>query len=385
MNRRTISTDEYQFALSIFEREFPPRDIITITDETGLGDRPYVRPTVDGHIRINIGSLYDKCLDSDTNKALFAHELTHAWQIEHYGLAWYGKEALGNQVIDPILNNDSYNYQCDPSKTLGDYNAEQQGEIVKDYFKKDPCATTIARKTLSSNTWKLLIGSDGTDITVDENGTYYLVNTAGLIYKYGTDDWDQLPGSAGKTIAANAGRVCLVNRPGDMYELISNSWQKLNGSDAVDIAIDSDGTIWMVNTAGKIYSRNGNTWEQMPGSDGRRISAGGGQVWLTNSEGEIYQYNSNAWTQMSGSDAFDIAVSNDGKIFLTNTVGKIYERNSDHWDQLDGSDGRAVSGNNGKLVVINSKGRLYYREYAKRNTRVDIQDIQVDVSRSFNV
>jgi len=76
MKRRTISTDEYQFALSIFEREFPPRDIITITDETGLSDRPYVRPTIDGHIRINIGKLYDKCLDSDANKALFAHELT---------------------------------------------------------------------------------------------------------------------------------------------------------------------------------------------------------------------------------------------------------------------------------------------------------------------
>ena len=381
MKRRTISTEEYQFALSIFEREFPPRDIITITDDTGLGDRPYVRPTINGHIRINMGSLYDKCLDSDSNKARFAHELTHAWQIEHYGLIWYGKEALGNQVIDPLLNNDAYSYTCDPSKTIGDYNAEQQGEIVKDYFKGDPCATTIARKTLVSNTWKLLIGSDGTDITVDENGTYYLVNTAGFIYKYGINDWERLSGSDGKSIAANGGRVCLVNDPGDMYELIDNSWHKLNGSDAVDIAINNDGTLWMVNTAGKIYCRNGNTWKQMPGSDGRRISAGGGQVWLTNSEGEIYQFSGSKWTQMSGSDAYDIAVSNDGKIFLTNTVGKIYQRKNDAWEQLDGSDGRAVSANKGKLVLVNTKGRLYYREYAHTDIRNHIPHLPVDITR----
>jgi hypothetical protein len=382
MKRRTISTEEYQFALSIFEREFPPRDNITITDETGLGNRPYVRPTINGHIRINMGSLFNKCLDSDANKASFAHELTHAWQIEHYGLIWYGKQALENQVIDPLLNNNAYDYTCDPAKTIGDYNAEQQGEIVKDYFKGDPCATTIARKTLPSATWKLLIGSDGTDITVDEKGTYYLVNTAGLMYKYEINDWKRLTGSAGKAIAANAGRVCLATRSGDMYELINDSWQKLNGSDAVDIAINNDGTLWMVNTAGKIYCRKGNTWKQMPGSSGRRISAGGGQVWLTNSDGKIYQYSGSKWTQMSGSDALDIAVSNDGKIFLTNTVGKIYERNNDHWDQLDGSDGRALSANNGKLVLVNSKGRLYYRDYA--DIRNPITHLSVDLTRALH-
>lgn len=363
MNMRTISTDEYQFALSIFEREFPPRDTITVTDETGMDDRPYVRPTVDGGIRINLGSLYDKCLDSDDNKSVFAHELTHAWQIEHYGLVWYGKEALGNQVIDPLLNNDAYSYVCDPSKTLGDYNAEQQGDIVKDYFKKDPCATTVARKTLASATWKLLIGSDGADISVDENGIFYLVNNAGLIFKYDTNDWSQLSGSSGRAIAANGGRVCLVNDQGDIFELINNSWQKLNGSDAVDIAINNDGTVWIVNSGGMIYSLDGDSWKQMPGSSAKRIAAGGGQVWLTNSEGEIYSYNGSAWDQMSGSDAMDISVSNDGNIFLTNSAAKVYKRFNDSWEQLDASGGRAIAANSGKVVLVNTVGRLYFMDY----------------------
>jgi hypothetical protein len=117
--KRTISAEEYQFALSLFQREFPPRDQITITDETGFGNRPYVRPTVgqivgEGYIRINLGRNYDNPLSSRSVKGLFAHELTHAWQIEHYGLTWYGRQAVRNQVIA----GDSYTYNCNPNKKL---------------------------------------------------------------------------------------------------------------------------------------------------------------------------------------------------------------------------------------------------------------------------
>src|SRR5687767_10950373 len=59
---RTISTAEYQFALSLFQREFPPRDQITITNGTGLKGAYYVRPLTNGNIRINMGNLYDNLL-----------------------------------------------------------------------------------------------------------------------------------------------------------------------------------------------------------------------------------------------------------------------------------------------------------------------------------
>ena len=82
--KRRITTSEYQFALSIFQREFPPRDHITITDETGFGGATYVRPTVgelvgDGYIRMNLGRGYSNPLSSDFIET-FVHELTHAWQ-----------------------------------------------------------------------------------------------------------------------------------------------------------------------------------------------------------------------------------------------------------------------------------------------------------------
>jgi hypothetical protein len=52
---------------------------------------------------------------------------------------------------------------------------------------------------------------------------------------------------------------------------------------------------------------------------------------------------------------------------------------------LDGSDGRRVSANNGKLVLVNSAGRLYYRDYAKQPIRTGIPHKPVDISRSFNI
>jgi hypothetical protein len=361
---RTISAAEYHFALSVFQREFPPRDEITITNFTGLKGAYYVRPTIDGHIRINMGNLYDQLLANDANKAMFVHELTHAWQIEHYGLVWYGHQAFDNQV----LPGNPYPYDCDERKTLSDYNAEQQGDIVKHYFQGKPCPSAIAKKTMVSNTWKLLIGSDGRDMTVDETGAYWLVNTAGIIYRYNGNDWQRLAGSDGSAIAANAGQVWLVNTAGLIYQWQGAAWKQMPGSSARDIAVNSDGTVWMVNSAGKIYKFNGSSWNQLQGSDGRRIAAGGGQVWLINSVGKIYQYNGSGWTQKTGSAGRDITVANDGTIFLTNTAGIIYQWNGNGWNQLDGSDGVAVAANNGTFTLINTKGRLYYRVYNKPGT-----------------
>jgi Tectonin domain len=359
-SEREITTAEYQFALSIFEREFPPKDMITITNSTGLGNRPYVRPSINGGVQMNLGSIYSNPLATDSSRGAFAHELTHAWQIEHYGLAWYGKEALNNQVI----HDGNYEYVCDAKKTLGDYNAEQQGDIVRDYFFKQSCPTAVARP-LRSATWKLLTGSDAVDMTVASDGTYYMVNSAGIIYNYdaAVTEWKKMPGSSGKAIAANAGKVCMVNTVGKIYQLAGNAWVQMSGSAAKDIAIENDGTIWMVNAVGKIYRYNGSTWKQMPGSDAVRISAGGGFVVIINKIGKIYSFNGTGFTQIAGSAGRDIAASTDGKIFLTNTAGKIYQWNGTGWTQLDGSDGSIVAANNNKLAMVNKKRRMYLRVY----------------------
>jgi Tectonin domain len=369
---RRITTDEYQFALSIFQREFPPKDQIFISSGTGLGGALFVRPTINGNIRMHLGALSTRALTTPANKAYFAHELTHAWQIEHYGLPWYFREAIHNQLVE---GRSSYEYVCDLHKTLGDYNAEQQGEIVRFYVlgmlghadsvHDGRCEARILAKTLPSKTWLLLTGSDAVDVAVDSDATQYMVNTAGLIYQYANDDWKQLDGSDGLAIAANGGFVMLVNKAGLIYQRSRGRWKKLPGSDAVDIAVTADGNAFMVNSAGKIYAYHpsANQWSAMSGSDASRISAAGGEVWMVNRAGKIYRYASNSWTQMSGSSGQDITVSSEGNVFLTNHDGKIYSRGSNSWRQLDGSDGAAVSANAGRLVMVNKKGRLFSRTY----------------------
>ena len=357
---RQISTAEYQFALSIFQREFPPRDEIFISNQTGFEDRAYVRPTINGNIRMYMGNYFDHLLLNKNNKAFFAHELTHAWQIEHYGLVWYGKEALVNQVIDPS----SYDYTCSLSKTIGDYKAEQQAEIVRNYVLGKDCERKLVEKTMFSKTWKLLIGSDARDVAVDSDGTYYMVNRIGNIYKYKDNDWEKLNGSDGLAISANGGKVFMVNTSGYIYQRLNNAWKKLPGSDAVDITVATDGNVFMVNSIGKIYNYHSSVgWKQMAGSDAARIATGHGEIWMVNTAGKIYRMAGADWVKMAGTDGRDITVTNDGKVFLTNRVGKIYQRTGNTWVQLEGSDGVTIAANNHKVVMANTKGRLYFRTY----------------------
>lgn len=379
---RAITTEEYLFALSLFPREFPTQFEITITDEVSPANGAYyVRPTVGGiigagYIRMNVGNLYENCL---ANRVIFAHELTHAWQIKHYGLPWYIKEFAGNHIFCNIktaianktkgtqyewIKEGGYAYTCDVNKKLDDYNAEQQGDIVSHYYLKDACETNIASRALSSATWKLMIGSDAKDVAQSDNGNLYITNTAGKIYQYNGVEWGQLQGSDAVSIAANAGKVVMANTAGKIYQLQNSSWQQMPGSDAVDVAVNNNGAIWMVNRVGKIYNYDGSKWQQMPGSDAIRIAAGGGMVYIVNNTGKIYKYTGNAWLQIVGSDARDIGVDNNGLTFITNTVGKIYQYSGNgYFNQLDGSDGKMLSANNGKLVMINSTGRIFYRQF----------------------
>lgn len=365
IKKRKISVDEYHFALSLFPREFPTRDEITITDDTSPANGAYfVRPTVgglvgEGYIHMNMGKYFDDCLQ---DKALFAHELTHVWQIRHFGVAWYTKEFLANHVFCT----GAYEVTCVENKNLGDYNAEQQGVLVSRYYlQSDRCAVNVVKRALETHTWSLMIGSSGRDVSINNQGTIYLTNSVGNIYSYNGREWIQMPGSDGLRIAANYNRVLLVNTSGRIYEWSGSVWNQLSGSSGSDIAVNSNGDAWLVNSVGKIYKLVGNSWRQMPGSDGKRIAAGGGQVWLVNTVGDIYKFNasSNKWTQMPGSDGKDITVSNDGKVFLTNTAGKIYQLNGNSWTQLDGSDGASLSANNGKLLLINTEGRIYKRDF----------------------
>ena len=356
--KRLISTDEYHFALKLFPRQFPKQGDIYITNGDCMGN-PCVVPDGIEDVYVNMKDHYENPL---ANPSLFAHELTHVWQYEHFGRAWYLREFLGNHVF---CSGDPYDVKCDENKKFAFYNAEQQGTLVEMYYESDPCATKVVEKAVGTDTWRLMIGSNGRDITVSEKGELYLTNTKGSIYNYDGRKWNKLSGSSGSSIAANSGKLFLINTKGSIYQRSGENWTKLSGSNGRDIAVNSNGEVWLVNTKGTIYKRSGSDWKKMPGSNGARIAAGAGQVWLVNTGGKIYKYDAarSKWNQMPGSKGRDITISNKGKVFLTNKDGKIYQFNGKGWTQLDGSSGKNLAANRGKLVLLNTKGRIYERDF----------------------
>jgi hypothetical protein len=62
----------------------------------------------------------------------FIHEMTHVWQVHNtrMGLSWI-TDALVSQTFNSLLG-DAYDY--DAGKSFGDYNLEQQGDIVADWY-----------------------------------------------------------------------------------------------------------------------------------------------------------------------------------------------------------------------------------------------------------
>jgi hypothetical protein len=64
------------------------------------------------------------------------HELTHVWQYQHSGTS-YISVSLGEQIVAAIgrgSRNFAYAYTIESNQTFFDFNPEQQGSIVENYF-----------------------------------------------------------------------------------------------------------------------------------------------------------------------------------------------------------------------------------------------------------
>lgn len=64
--------------------------------------------------------------------SVFIHEMTHVWQDQNRPIKDMTLEVLSLFLESPSY--DVYDYTIDTNKKLTDYNIEQQGDIVEDYF-----------------------------------------------------------------------------------------------------------------------------------------------------------------------------------------------------------------------------------------------------------
>jgi hypothetical protein len=139
MAERIISHAEINLASTVFQGRLPYH-LIRIKDDLGLEGRPWTEPGVFGNYILHMGpTAYNNCASTGswipgTNlkriNVVFIHELTHVWQGFH-GLN-YVLSSLVNQCCGAFTGVNPYTYTV--GKNWSQYNAEQQGKIVEDWF-----------------------------------------------------------------------------------------------------------------------------------------------------------------------------------------------------------------------------------------------------------
>jgi hypothetical protein len=126
------------------------------------------------------------------------------------------------------------------------------------------------------------------DIGVGADGTVWVTNPAGFIYRYDGTNFHLIPGSASRIAVDPSGNAWVVNSGGFIYRFNGSFFVNVPGI-ASDIGVGADGTVWVVNPAGFIYRYNGTNFNLVAGL-GSAISVDPvGQPWVVNSSGLIYR------------------------------------------------------------------------------------------------
>jgi hypothetical protein len=142
IDQRPMEQHERDFADEVFEGQID-YDRILLTNLTGLAGKAFVAPGPGSVIFVNLGDAYDKPKEWKFNSTktqerpaghLFIHELTHAWQHcnDSFTPLLYC-EYLNDQAWAQVDRPSVYGYgQAD--RAWGDYNTEQQANIVADWY-----------------------------------------------------------------------------------------------------------------------------------------------------------------------------------------------------------------------------------------------------------
>ena len=142
-----------------------------------------------------------------------------------------------------------------------------------------------------------------------ENGTPWVVNSNGNIFRRTGGSWQMLPGLA-KDIGVGAdGSVWVIGMDStgggySIHQWNGSNWTRIDGG-AIRIAVAPDGNPWVVNSNDNIFRRTGGSWQMLPGL-AKDIGVGAdGSVWVigTDSTGGgygIHRWNGSNWTKIDG-------------------------------------------------------------------------------------
>jgi hypothetical protein len=187
--------------------------------------------------------------------------------------------------------------------------------------------------TWNDSKWDMISGF-GSDIAVEPNGTPWITNSGGQIYKRSSNGWQGIPGCARDIgVGANGSAWilgCKQTGAGN-FEILSwqgSGWNRVEGA-ATRIAVEPNGTPWIVNSRGQIYKRNGNAWQQVPGC-AKDIGVGeNGSAWILGCKQvaaggfEILYRKGTGWNKVPGA-ATGIVVEPNGTPWVISIEGKVF-------------------------------------------------------------
>lgn len=141
-----------------------------------------------------------------------------------------------------------------------------------------------------------------TGISVGAGGAVWLiandsVNGGHSIYEYTNQTFTKVAGGAIDVAVAPDGTPWVVNSYGTIFKRVNGSWQAIPTGLASDIAAGGDGSIWIIGTDNVpgghgIYKYNGSGWTKYPGGAVDISVDPNGVPWVANNVQQIFRYNS---------------------------------------------------------------------------------------------
>ncbi|NUS00867.1 MAG: hypothetical protein HOV67_37080 [Kribbellaceae bacterium] len=141
IDQRKMTDAEIAWARKIFGDELPV-DRILLTNLTGFGGRPFTVEVPGGTILVNLGKGCDDPVNytgvgKDGTEGwykpgqLFAHELTHAWQINH---ASFVPEYYCRAIATVAFGGPSAYGYGPATESWGDFGTEGQANLVEEWY-----------------------------------------------------------------------------------------------------------------------------------------------------------------------------------------------------------------------------------------------------------
>lgn len=223
--------------------------------------------------------------------------------------------------------------------------------------------------------WENIAGQ-ARDVGVGADGTAWVIgwvsNGGGNypIAKWTGSFWQEVPGGAVRIAVAPNGNPWVVNAAGLIYRYNGSGWEQIGGQ-ARDIGIGADGSVWVIgwtSVAGgyNIAKWTGSFWQEVPGGAVRIAVDGTGQAWIVNSNGTIFRRQNNTWVTLPGAGK-DIGVGPDGTAWVIGTKASgsdyaIYKWTANTWQEMDGGATNISVGPGGLPWVVNSDGSIFRRQ-----------------------